>query len=87
MKHTHLIERVFTKIDGKFSGLAQYLGAKGEKIYDTYIPSTQLAGIVINKIKTHGMAYSGYTTDHTRHESNITRYNAPQKLDHVLRWI
>ena len=67
----HLIERVFTKIDRKFSGLAEYLNAKGKKIYNTYIPSTKLTGIVICKIKTHGMAYSGYTSDHTHHLNNI----------------
>ena len=67
----HLKERVFTKIDRKFSGLAEYLNAKGKKIYNTYIPSTKLTGIVICKIKTHGMAYSGYTSDHTHHLNNI----------------
>jgi len=67
----HLIERVFTKIDSKFSGLAQYLSAKGKRISNTYVPSTKLIGIVICKIKTHGMAYSGYTSDHTRHLNTI----------------
>lgn len=67
----HLIERVFTKIDRKFSGLAEYLSAKGVSMYNTYVPSTELIGIVICKIKTHGMAYSGYTSDHTHHLNNI----------------
>lgn len=67
----HLIERMFKKIDKKFSGLAEYLEAKGKKIENTYIPKTQLVGIVVFKIKTSGPSYSGYTLDHTRHLKTI----------------
>lgn len=61
----HLISRVFTKIDKKFSSLAEFLKAKGKEISPIYEPNTKLIGIVISKIKTHGMAYSGYTSDQT----------------------
>lgn len=67
----HLIERMFKKIDKKFSGLAEYLEAKGKKIVSTYVPKTQLVGIIVFKIKTSGPSYSGYTLDHTRHLRNI----------------
>jgi chromosome partitioning protein len=67
----HLIERMFKKIDKKFSGLAEYLTAKGEKIVSTYVPDTKMVGIVVTKIKTSGPSYTGYTNDHYTHLSNI----------------
>jgi chromosome partitioning protein len=69
----HLTGNVMTKIDMKFSGLSEYLRGKGETITDIYIPSTKLVGIVISKIKTHGMAYSGYTSDQTTHLDAIKK--------------
>lgn len=67
----HLIGRMFGKIDEKLAGLAKYLKAKGKKLVNTYVPKTQLAAIVVFKIKTSGMSYSGYTLDHTRHLRSI----------------
>lgn len=68
----HLIERVFTKIDQKFAGLAQYLKATGEKIQKSYVRDTAFIGIVISKIIHRGAASrSGYTSDHTRHLRTI----------------
>lgn len=61
----HLIGRVFTKIDKKLEGLAQYLSAKGYEVDSTYVPSTKLVGIVISMIKVSGPSYSGYTSDQT----------------------
>jgi len=61
----HLIERMFAKIDEKFSGLAKYLRSKGREIENTYVQGTKLIGIVIFRIRPHGPAYSGYVTDHT----------------------
>lgn len=63
----HLINRVFMKIDKKFSSLAEFLKAKGKAVSPIYEPNTKLAGIVISKIKRHGLAYSGYTSDQTRY--------------------
>jgi chromosome partitioning protein len=67
----HLIERMFGKIDKKFSDDAEYLKGKGKKILSTYVPQTQLVGIVVSKIKTSGRTSSGYTLDHYRHLRNI----------------
>lgn len=67
----HLIERMITKIDKKLSGLAEYLEEKGTKIVSTYVPRTQLVGIIVSKIKTSGPSYSGYTIDQTVHLKNI----------------
>jgi len=47
------------------------LKAKGKKLVSTYVPKTQLAAIVVFKIKTSGPSYSGYTLDHTRHLRSI----------------
>ncbi len=69
----HLVGSVMTKIDKKFSGLADYLTAKGETITNVYVTSTQLVGIVISKIKTSGRAYSGYTSDQTTHLDAIEK--------------
>lgn len=63
----HLEKRMFTKIDEKMTGLAKYLRSKGRKLEKLYIKGTKLLGIVIFRIRTHGPAYSGYTTDHTTH--------------------
>jgi len=72
----HLVGRMFGKIDEKLAGLAKYLKGKGKNLVTTYIPKTQLAAIVIFKIKTSGPSYSGYTLDHTRHLSSISdRYS------------
>jgi chromosome partitioning protein len=38
-----------------------------------HVPDTQLAGVVITRIRTHGPAYSGYTDDHTRHLASLQK--------------
>ena len=58
---------VFVPIDKKFAHLSEFLKAKGKDISPIYLPSTELVGIVITKIKRHGMAYSGFTSDQTTH--------------------
>lgn len=64
----HLIDRMFAKIDEKFSGLATYLRSKGLQVESTYVPKTKNVGIIIFRIRTHGPAYSGYVTEHTTNE-------------------
>lgn len=63
----HLIERMFKKIDEKQSGLAKFLKSRGKTISSIYVPKTKLVGIIIFRIREHGPALSGYTTDHTTH--------------------
>ena len=67
----HLINRVVTKIDNKFEGLAQYLAAKSYPIQSSYVPTTKLAGLVISMIIVSGRAASGYTNDQTTHLQNL----------------
>lgn len=69
----HLIERMFSKIGSKFSGLATFLKGKGTKIETSYIPKHALVGIVICRLRTSGPASSGYTNDHTAHLSILER--------------
>lgn len=69
----HLIERVFKKIDKKLSGLAEFLEAKSMQLCASYVPKTKLAGIVIFRIKVSGMAYSGYTNEHTTNLNSLKR--------------
>jgi chromosome partitioning protein len=69
----HLIGRMFVKIDEKLADLADILKRRKKKLFSTYVPKTRLAAIVIFKIKTSGMSYSGYTLDHTRHLNSINR--------------
>lgn len=69
----HLVARVLTKIDGKLRSLAGYLEVKGDSIPNTYVPETKLVGIVINMIRKHGPAYSGYIGEHTRHLEALKR--------------
>jgi len=69
----HLVERMFSKIGEKFSGLATFLKGKGRKIEETYVAKPKLVGIIIDRLRTSGPAYSGYTTDHTSHLSILQR--------------
>jgi len=69
----HLISRVFTKIDKKYSSLAEFLKTKGKNISPIYEPNTKLVGIVISKIKTSGPAISGYTSDQTTYLRDLER--------------
>ena len=58
----HLRSLISNGIDGRLKNLSQ--SGLGRSIH---VSDTQLVGIVVSSIKTHGPAYSGYTNDHTRH--------------------
>ena len=75
----HLVANVFTKIDKKFSYLAEFLKTKEKKITTIYVPDTKFLGIVISKIKTSGPAYSGYTNDQTINLKTLENVYAQQK--------
>ena len=77
----HLISKVLTKIDKKYSSLAEFLKAEGKNINPIYEPNTKLVGIVISKIKTSGMARSGYTSDQTRHLKELKK---GEHSDHIV---
>lgn len=69
----HLVNSVMHKVDGKFGGLADYLIHKGEQIPSSYVRNTRFLGVIISKIKEHGMAHSGFTSDQTVHLEQLTR--------------
>lgn len=71
----HLAGMIAQGIDARLNGLAAALvGAAGAGSQRAmYVPNTQLAGVVVTRIRTHGPAHSGYTDDHTRHLASIRR--------------
>lgn len=79
---THLISRVFTKIDKKFSSLATFLKTKDRDISPIYEPNTKLVGIVISKLKTSGRAHSGYTSDQTTY---LNALNKGEYSDYIVK--
>ena len=64
----HLVNMIETGIDRRLRELAQF--GMPSKVY---IDTTQLVGLVITRIKTHGPAHSGYTNDHTQHLRDLQR--------------
>lgn len=58
----HLRSLITNGIDGRMRNLSQSGSTR-----PIFVEDTQLAGIVISSIKTHGTAHSGYTNDHTQH--------------------
>ena len=64
----HLRSLISNGIDGRLNNLSQSGLPR-----TMYVNNTQLAGIVISSIKTHGTAYSGYTNDHTQHLRSLER--------------
>lgn len=65
----HLFNMVKTGIDNRLKALAA-LGTPRAM----HVPDTNLAGVAITRIQTHGPAASGYTDDHTQHLASLQRY-------------
>ena len=64
----HLVAMIKDGIDARLNALA----AMGTR-RTMHVPDTELVGVVITRIRTHGAAYSGYTDDHTRHLASLQR--------------
>lgn len=64
----HLAAMIRDGIDTRLKALAS-MGTKRKM----YVPDTQMVGVVITRIRTHGPAQSGYTDDHTRHLASLER--------------
>lgn len=64
----HLASMIKDGIDARLKALAA-LGARRTM----HVPDTELVGLVITRIRTHGPAQSGYTDDHTRHLASLQR--------------
>lgn len=64
----HLHDMMQTGIDARLNALAPF----GER-RTMHVPNTQLIGVAITRIQTHGPANSGYTDDHTQHLSSLRR--------------
>ena len=64
----HLRSLIGYGIDGRLSNLAQ-----SDEPRSVYADRTQLLGVVITSIKTHGPAHSGYVDDHDQHRRLLER--------------
>lgn len=64
----HLSAMIGSGIDLRLNALAPFGTPR-----PIHVPNTQLVGVVITKIQTHGPAQSGYTDDHTRHLGSLQR--------------
>lgn len=65
----HLVNMIATGIDTTL----QRLAALGQPRRPAHVPVTQLVGLVVTRLQTHGPAQSGYTDDHTRHLGSLAR--------------
>ena len=61
----HLRDMLRSGIDARLKHLAPMGDARS-----MYVPDTELLGLVITRIQTHG-SYSGYTNDHTQHLKSL----------------
>ncbi|MDD5474791.1 MAG: ParA family protein [Candidatus Methanoperedens sp.] len=61
----HLKHLLSKRIDKRMNEWVDGIKGKGKKVASTYIPNTQLVGIVISMIQKSGRAYSGYIDEHT----------------------
>ena len=64
----HLRDLLGGGIDHQLKGLAMFGEARA-----VYVPDTELVGLVVTRIQTHGRTTSGYTNDHTRHLRALER--------------
>lgn len=64
----HLVNLIRDRIDDKLIALSKF----GDR-RRLYVKQTSLIGLVITRIKTSGMAYSGYGSNHTEHLEELKR--------------
>ncbi|MFH1560048.1 MAG: AAA family ATPase [Chloroflexota bacterium] len=62
----HLVDLIQDGIDGMLQRYAQFLGTGATSVPGTYVPDTELIGLVVTRIKT-ARGYSGYSDNHTQH--------------------
>lgn len=71
----HLVAMIKNGIDTRLKALAA-LGTPRPM----HVPDTELVGVAITRIQTHGPANSGYTDDHTQHLGSLRRTWGTQLL-------
>ena len=64
----HLANMIRNGIDTRLKRLAPHATPR-----PIYVGDTELIGLVITRIQTHGPAHSGYTDDHTTHLGSLRR--------------
>lgn len=63
----HLRNLLTNRIEAKMRTLSEFVSSGGTNVPSSYVSNTQLVGIVITRIQTHGGTVSGYVNDHTEH--------------------
>lgn len=64
----HLASMIKNGIDARLKALAA-MGTPRKM----HVADTQMVGLVVTRIRTHGPAASGWTDDHTRHEASLRK--------------
>ena len=65
----HLVAMIENGIDVRLNALAPM----GGTIRPMHVPRTELVGLAVTRIRTHGPASSGYNNDHTTHLASLQR--------------
>lgn len=68
---THLVNLIANRIDNRLKGYAASMPRS--EIPISYVPDTQLAGIVISMAQTHGPSASGYINEHWNQMTALRR--------------
>lgn len=79
---THFRQLVANGIDTRLKAYAANI--RPSDVPKTYVPDTQLGGIVVSIAQTHGPADSGYTNEHTQQMGNLRRRWGAEVMTHVI---
>src|SRR6185436_2301742 len=80
---THFRTLISSRIDARLKGYASSLPPT--EIPSTYVPDTQLGGIVISMAQTHGPSGSGYINEHWEHMQALRRRWGTDVLKEVIQ--
>lgn len=69
----HLMNLLENHIDKRLNQWVDGIERKGKNVASTYVPKTQLVGIVISMIRKSGPAYSGWIDEHTEMLNEIEK--------------
>jgi chromosome partitioning protein len=81
---THFINLVSSRIDALLKDYLHAPGLPKSDIPPTFVPDTELAGIVISMIQPHGPANTGYLNEHWNNMAALRRQWGSSVLEHVI---
>jgi hypothetical protein len=79
---THFVNLVANRIDAKLKGFAGAVGAA--EVPASFVPDTQLGGIVISMAQTHGPSSTGYLNEHWNQMSSLRRQWGASVLSNII---